>query len=145
MNDAALTPLETAIAAARSAQRTRNVYMPTAAEAAALFEAAERVADLQATFDMLWEAHQRAIRLWQTAHPGNDHAWPDVTDMVMWLMGRLENGTVTTPEPTDEMVEAALAHWPLAPEWNEHIDWGDKLRAGMRAALAAALAVAPKP
>lgn len=45
--------------------------------------------ELQATFDVMWAADQRAIKLWQAAHPGNDLVWPDRTDMVVWLLDEL--------------------------------------------------------
>lgn len=38
------------------------------------------------SFDVRWEADQRAIKRWQEAHPGNDLVWPDHADMVVWLM-----------------------------------------------------------
>jgi hypothetical protein len=52
----------------------------------ALREARAEAEDLQALFDLQWEADQRAIKRWQDAHPSNDNVWPDRTDMVVWLM-----------------------------------------------------------
>jgi hypothetical protein len=45
----------------------------------------EELKDLQATFDLRWDADMRAIKRWQEAHPGNDLVWPDHVDLVMWL------------------------------------------------------------
>lgn len=42
--------------------------------------------ELQATFDLRWEADMRAIKRWQEANPGNDLTWPDRADMVVWLL-----------------------------------------------------------
>lgn len=54
------------------------------------WELAEELVTLENLFDLQWEADQRAIKLWQAAHPGNDLVWPDRCDMVVWLMGELE-------------------------------------------------------
>lgn len=51
--------------------------------------------DLQRTFDLQWEADQRAIKRWQDAHPGNDLVWPDRANMVVWLMDQLDAATAT--------------------------------------------------
>jgi hypothetical protein len=50
----------------------------------------ESAADLRRTFDLRWDADQRAIKLWQDAHPGNDVVWPDRCDMVVWLLDQLD-------------------------------------------------------
>lgn len=42
--------------------------------------------DLNATFDLMWDANQRAIKMWQKAHPGNDNVWPDQAKMIFWLL-----------------------------------------------------------
>lgn len=49
-----------------------------------------RVAELEQTFNMRWEAQQHAIKRWQDAHPGNDLVWPDHADLIVWLLGELE-------------------------------------------------------
>jgi hypothetical protein len=51
-----------------------------------LAAAKEEAESLQATFDLQWEADQRAIKRWQAAHPGNDLVRPDRANMVVWLM-----------------------------------------------------------
>lgn len=53
-------------------------------------EMAERIADLERTFDLRWEADRRAIMRWQKAHPGNDLIWPDHADLVVWLLRTLD-------------------------------------------------------
>lgn len=64
---------------------------PLIAEVAATLRAllAERD-DLQRTFELRWQADQRAIKAWQAAHPGRDLVWPNHADMVMWLMTERE-------------------------------------------------------
>lgn len=49
----------------------------------------ERIAELEASFDLRWKADQRAIKMWQAAHPGNDLVWPDHADLCVWLLERL--------------------------------------------------------
>jgi hypothetical protein len=48
------------------------------------------VRDLNNLFDAQWKSDMRAIKRWQEAHPGNDHVWPDRTDLVVWLMRQLD-------------------------------------------------------
>ena len=45
---------------------------------------------LHRTFDLQWEADQRAIKRWQAAHPDRPNVWPDRADMVVWLMEQHE-------------------------------------------------------
>lgn len=52
--------------------------------------------DMQATFDLRWEADQRAIKRWQAAHPGNDLVWPDHADLVVWLLEQLPATAIQT-------------------------------------------------
>jgi hypothetical protein len=49
-------------------------------------KAEEDAAQLNLTFDLQWEADQRAIKAWQAAHPERPNVWPDRCDMVVWLM-----------------------------------------------------------
>ena len=56
---------------------------------AAQIAAEERVKELEATFDLIHAADQRAIKLWQEAHPGKGNMWPDQAKMVVWLMERV--------------------------------------------------------
>jgi hypothetical protein len=46
--------------------------------------------ETDALFDLQWKADQRAIKLWQKAHPGKENIWPDRCDMVVWLMDQLD-------------------------------------------------------
>lgn len=48
-----------------------------------------RIAELERIFDTQWDCSQRAIKMWQTANPGNDMVWPDKTKLLMWLMDRI--------------------------------------------------------
>jgi len=52
--------------------------------------AAERIEELEATFDLRWKADMRAIKRWQEAHPGNDLTWPDHADMVVWMLDQMD-------------------------------------------------------
>ncbi len=51
---------------------------------------AEKLADLEALFDMRWAADMRAIKRWQAAGPGREHTWPDHVDLVVWLLEQLD-------------------------------------------------------
>lgn len=42
--------------------------------------------ELQKSFDLRWDADQRAIKRWQDANPGSDLTWPDHADLVVWLL-----------------------------------------------------------
>lgn len=48
------------------------------------------LAEHEASFDLRWNASQRAIKRWQEAHPGNDLVWPDHADMCVWMLGEIE-------------------------------------------------------
>ena len=61
---------------------------------------------LNFTFDLQWEADQRAIKAWQAAHPGKDRTWPDRCCMVIWLIEEL-----------------ATAESAVAAAWEEAADW----------------------
>ncbi len=50
---------------------------------------AEKIAELEASFDLCWAADMRAIKRWQAA-TGRDLTWPDHADMVVWLLEQLD-------------------------------------------------------
>src|SRR5438477_8321616 len=50
----------------------------------------KQAADYERTFNLQWDADQRAIKQWQEAHPGNDMVWPDRCNMVAWLLDKLQ-------------------------------------------------------
>lgn len=59
----------------------------------ARLESAETERDeLQQGFDLARMASQRAIKMWQAAHPDNKNVWPDMAQLELWLM---ENLTTT--------------------------------------------------
>ena len=53
-------------------------------------EARVHAAELQATFNLRWDADMRAIKRWQAAGPDRELTWPDHADLVVWLLERLE-------------------------------------------------------
>jgi hypothetical protein len=53
--------------------------------------AARQLADLEATFDLRWQADMRAIALWRAEAPGRELKQPDHADMVIWLLSKLES------------------------------------------------------
>ncbi len=50
---------------------------------------AEKIAELEAVFDMRWNCDMRAIKRWQAA-TGRDLTWPDQTDLLVWLLEQLD-------------------------------------------------------
>lgn len=55
-----------------------------------LLAAANEIDDINAVFDLRWQADMRAIKMWQSANPGNDLIWPDHADLVVWLMSQVD-------------------------------------------------------
>lgn len=53
-------------------------------------DARVRAAELQATFNLRWDADMRAIKRWQAA-TGRELVWPDHADLVVWLLEQLEH------------------------------------------------------
>lgn len=49
----------------------------------------QELTGLQNTFDLMWEADMRAVKLWQEA-TGEDHIWPDRTKTTIWLLEKIE-------------------------------------------------------
>ena len=119
----------------RNLQSDRDSWAEQADDMATMaHQAGERVRELEAvalerqqSLDMQWKASQRAIKMWQDAHPGNDMVWPDQAHLCVWLMERiaaLESGAVAdivaerrrqrevegwTPEHDDEHTAGDLA------------------------------------
>ena len=48
----------------------------------------EEVKDYETSFDLQWKCTQRAIRMWQLAHPDEGLVWPDKANLMVWLMER---------------------------------------------------------
>lgn len=59
-----------------------NVPAPIAT---ALVDAVNDRDELQATFDLRWDADRRATKRWQAA-TGRDTIWPDHADLCVWLL-----------------------------------------------------------
>lgn len=54
-------------------------------------KAADRIADLEQTFDMRWQADMRAIERWRAEDPvRRTLTMPDHADLVVWLLDRIE-------------------------------------------------------
>lgn len=49
------------------------------------------VADLERVFELRLDADRRAIDRWAKDHPDKPNTWPDLADMVTFLMKRLED------------------------------------------------------
>jgi hypothetical protein len=46
--------------------------------------------ELEATLKLIRDSDQRAIRMWQAAHPGSELIWPDRGKMIFWLLEQLD-------------------------------------------------------
>lgn len=71
-----------------------NAWGPAIAEVAAA--ALDDIKDQDRSFDLRWNADQRAIKRWQAAAPaGKDRSltWPDHADLVVWLLEQLDRTT----------------------------------------------------
>lgn len=53
-------------------------------------EARAEAEDWEATFDLYSRASERAIALWQEAHPDRSDVWPDTAELIMWLIEKLD-------------------------------------------------------
>ena len=56
-----------------------------------LIELAKRTAELDALFDLQWKRMGEATKAWQEAHPGKDDVWPDLGDLLTWLLEERNN------------------------------------------------------
>ena len=52
--------------------------------------AADRIEQLEQTFDLRWSADMRAIEIWRKDNPGNELVMPDHTDLCVWCLNRIE-------------------------------------------------------
>lgn len=51
------------------------------------------VGELEVSRDLAWSRMHEATHLWQQAHPGNDLVWPDLGDLLTWLMAQIPKET----------------------------------------------------
>ena len=93
--------------------------------AAAKAECAEK----QATFDLMFSANLRGIKMWQDAHPEHSETWPDLAKLVAWLLSELarlraELGPLRELVGVDSRAASALSdinHWrKLMDAWDDN-------------------------
>jgi len=81
-------------------------------------ELCENCAELEALFDLRYNADMRAIKRWQAA-TGRHLTWPDHADLVVWLLKQLDaaeavidvarrTGEINVVAPLSDYVEAGL-------------------------------------
>ncbi len=46
--------------------------------------------ELTQTFNLMWEADTRGIKMWQAEKPGRELIHPDRGDLVRWLLNKLD-------------------------------------------------------
>jgi len=49
-----------------------------------------KLADLQQSATLQTAASDRAIKLWQAAHPDRSDVWPDQAQLLVWLLEQLD-------------------------------------------------------
>jgi hypothetical protein len=57
-----------------------------------LAEALDDNETLETLFDKQWSRSVRATRAWQDAHPGQSHTYPDLGELLDWLLDRTGGG-----------------------------------------------------
>lgn len=62
-----------------------------------VLDATEALSELEATFDLRYKADMRAIERWQKA-TGKELTWPDHADLVVWLLGQIDELEATAAE-----------------------------------------------
>lgn len=75
-----------------------------------------KAAELQRVFDVQWKADQRAIKLWQAAHPGKDLVWPDRCNMVVWLLDQMDRAELEHLGDADSLRDRTLERTVKAQE-----------------------------
>lgn len=86
--------------------------------AAKLAEAEEKAGELQALFNLQHQRSLDAMKRWQQA-TGRDDVWPDLGEMLKWLLERddIATSSVETLRDVDECIEAATTQTEiLTPE-----------------------------
>lgn len=88
---------------------------------AAKERAEDALAEHKHSFDLRWQADQRARALWRKDRPDRDMIWPDHADLCVWLLEQRDalaaetDETVRVPrEPSETMIDAAFdaTVWP---------------------------------
>lgn len=114
----------------------------------------EELANLRAAVDKQVPRVQKAVELWRAAHPGNEKTWPDLGDLVDWLIAQRGaarealaqvkvdhiNRAIQLPLSTHGMVENALLVSEAAKLRADH----EAAKARMRELDHAAYGVEPK-
>lgn len=67
----------------------------------------DEIAEMEGTLKLIRESDARAIKMWQEAHPGNDHVWPDRGKMIFWLLDTMESYVKGFKDLRNETLEEA--------------------------------------
>lgn len=86
---------------------------------APITQRADETRDHEQLFETQWARMREATKAWQAAHPGNDLVWPDLGELLTWLLNRdipmptSLDGTGWKPGPIDDagVVEAYKRGW----------------------------------
>ena len=88
-----------------------RVFSLVVASSKELDEARAKIAEWEKRFDLFRDAHQRGIKLWQEAHPGNDRIWPDMAKNVAWLLDEIARLTAPPGASAMERANDAYGEW----------------------------------
>lgn len=80
--------------------------------------------EAEATLDLQHQASVRAGERWREAHPDREHIWPDLTDLLVWL--------VTTVDEQSAELERRDAALREARADAERLDWLEEYASKVR-------------
>lgn len=92
------------------------------------------LANLRAAVDTQVPRVRKAVEMWRAAHPGNEKTWPDLGDLVDWLM-KLHSGW-----PRENAARGALVREALVQVKVDHINKSIQLPISTHAMVENALA-----
>lgn len=73
----------------------------------------QEIAELRALFEMQWRRSREATTLWQLGNPGNDLVWPDLGDLLTWLMSKIPTELCQAPAGTYDGVTGKRPRCPV--------------------------------
>jgi hypothetical protein len=78
--------------------------------------------ELQASFDLRWNADMKAIARWQES-TGRELVWPDHADLCVWLMQEIKRVGAERDELRQELAECAEVAGALARQGDDIVKW----------------------
>lgn len=88
------------------------------------------------SFALRWQADMRAIKRWQAAGPGRELTWPDHADLVVWLLGEIDQRDGVLRAAADFVEEEADMRSAAGSEHSDYEREPRELAERLRAAFA---------